>query len=165
MTDSELMSREAAKRFSRSPLAEKLGPQLLVLGRLVTRRVEQALGVAGLGLTPAQARVIVTLHFHGTLNQQSLAARTEVEPSTLVRTLDVMEREGLAVREPDPADRRAWQVRLTARGERRVPQLFALWDEVERQLVDDLPEDDRRTLREFLSLLIERLSRGETPCG
>ncbi|HUP19731.1 MAG TPA: MarR family transcriptional regulator [Gemmatimonadota bacterium] len=164
MVDSSL-PREAACRFAESPLAEKLGPVLLVLGRLVGRRLEQALAAAGLGITPAQARVLVMLHFHDTLNQQALAAVTDVEPSTLVRTLDVLEREGLVVRERDPADRRAYQVRLTPAGQARVPRLFALWDQVEKDLSEGLEEKDQRALRELLEPLIERMSTGETPCG
>lgn len=165
MSRESLISQEAAERLADSPLGEKLGPMCLVLGRLVTRRLEQALAEAGLGLTAAQARAIVMLHFHGPVTQQALASLTEVEPSTLVRTLDVMEREGLARRERSPSDRRAYLVHLTARGERRVPRLFALWDEVEADLVADLEAGDQRALREILGRLIERISRGEMPCG
>jgi DNA-binding MarR family transcriptional regulator len=163
--DSPPYSKDAACRFADSPLAEKLGPVLLVLGRLVGRRLELALAGAGLGLTAAQARVLVMLRFHDTLNQQGLAAVTDVEPSTLVGTLDVLEREGLIVRERDPADRRAYHVRLTPEGQARVPRLFALWDQVEEDLAGGLAEKDRRALRELLEPLIERMSTGETPCG
>lgn len=161
----EPIAREALDRMADSALADKLGPMFLVIGRLLTRRLDQALAEAGLGLTPAQARVIVMLHFHGPVTQQALATLTEVEPSTLVRTLDVMEREGLARRGPNPSDRRAYLVHLTERGERRVPRLFALWDRIEAELVGDLGEKNQRTLRGLLTRLIDGMCTGEMPCG
>lgn len=146
------------ERWANSELAEKLGPALLIAGRLVRRRLEAALAEAGLDLTPAQAKVIVMLHLHGPLSQQALAALTDVEPSTLVRTLDVMEREKLAVRGPNPKDRRAYRVSLTELGQRRVPHLFALWDGIENDLATVLPGADRDAAREALGRVIAALT-------
>lgn len=163
--DVESAPPESAHRWEESGLAGKLGPAFLLLGRLVNRRLEVALADAGLGLTPAQARSLAMLWFHGPMSQQSLAAHTEVEPSTLVKTLDVMERDGLARRDRNPADRRAYLVHLTPRGERLVPRLIGLWDEVESELVEGLSARDQATLRELVSRCIAGLSAWETPCG
>lgn len=159
------VDREFWSRFSGSGLADKVGPPLLHLGRLVERRLGQAAAAAGLDLTPAQARIIVVLHLHGPMSQQALAGHTDVEPSTLVSTLDVMERLDLARRERHPTDRRAYLVQLTGRGERRLPKIFALWDDVEPELTADLGEAERRALVETLHALIARLSRGSGSCG
>jgi MarR family transcriptional regulator for hemolysin len=145
-------------------LEGKLGPAILCLGQLLRRRLEGALDEAGIGLTPSQARVTVMLHLHGPLSQQALAGHTDVEPSTLVSTLDVMERVGLARREQSPTDRRAHLVRLTPKGEKLIPRLFALWDEVEGDLVADLTADERAALLAELQRLIGRLSAGEAAC-
>ena len=142
-------------------LTDKLGPACLQLGRLVRRRLEQALDAAGLGLTPAQARVLVMLHFHGPQTQQALAGLTEVEPSTLVSTLDVLEREGLALRGPNPQDRRAYLVALTAKGARQVPKLFALWDGIEPELGAAFTTREREALVGSLQRLIAHLSASE----
>jgi len=154
-----------ADAWARSAHADKLGPAFVFLGRLVGRRLERALVEKGLGITPAQARVLVALHFHGPLTQQALAVHTEVDPSTLVSTLDVMEREGMAVREPAPGDRRAHLVSLTARGERRVPRLFELWDSVEEDLTRDMSATERKSLIRMLRAMIGRLYAGDPPCG
>lgn len=143
----------------------KLGPALLFLGRLVQRRLERALVDEGLGMTPAQARILLALHFHGPLQQQSLALHTDVDPSTLVSTLDVMEREGMAVRDKKPGDRRAHLVSLTDRGERRVPRLFQLWDAVEEDLTRDLTAGDRKALLGMIQGRIGILYAGSPPCG
>lgn len=143
----------------------KLGPALLFLGRLVGRRLEKALVEAGLGVTPAQARILVALHFNGPLNQQSLALHTDVDPSTLVSTLDVMEREGMAVRDKKPGDRRAHLVSLTKRGESQVPRLFALWDTVEGDLTRDMGETERTAFLGMVQQLIGTLHEGDPPCG
>lgn len=162
--DNDLLD-DACQQWEESGLGDKLGPAFLLLGRLVQRRLEHALSRAGLGLTPAQARVIVMLHFHGPLSQQSLAAHTDVEPSTLVSTLDVMEREEYARRERNPNDRRAYLVHLTERGARLVPRLFALWDEVEERLLAPLDDEELSRLHHSISRLISNLSEGETCCG
>lgn len=154
-----------AEAWASSVLADKLGPACVLIGRLVGRRLERALAEAGLGMTPAQARVIMALHFHGPMTQQELSVHTEVDPSTLVSTLDVMERGETAVRDPNPGDRRAHLVSLTARGERQVPRLFELWDSVEEELTREMPPAERKALVQLLQDLIGRLYAGETPCG
>lgn len=156
---------EACVEWEKSELAGKVSPAILLLGRLLGRQLERALLEAGLGITSAQARVILKLHFHGPLTQQALAIHTEVDPSTLVPTLDVMEREGMAVREPSPGDRRAHLVRLTARGERQVPRLFELWEGVEEELTRDMSANDRKALLRIVRHLIARLYEGDPPCG
>ncbi|HUP01804.1 MAG TPA: MarR family transcriptional regulator [Gemmatimonadota bacterium] len=151
-------------RWANSQLEGKLGPAILCLGQLLRRRLEAALARAGLGLTPSQAKSIVMLHLHGPLTQQGLASHTDVEPSTLVSTLDVMEREDLAHREPSPSDRRAHLVRLTPKGEELVPRLFALWETVEGDLVEGLTKAERAELQERLGRLIGRLSSDAGSC-
>jgi DNA-binding MarR family transcriptional regulator len=145
-------------------LAGKLAPAVLVLGRLLGRRLERALSESGLGITPAQARVLLKLHIHGPLTQQALALQTEVDPSTLVSTLDVMEREGMAVRDPNPGDRRAHLVRLTPEGERRIPRLFELWDSVEAEWTRDMSAADRETFLKLVQELVSRLQEGDATC-
>lgn len=142
----------------------RLGPTILCLGRVFERRLVRALAQAGLGVTPAQARIVMKLHFQGPLSQQELATRIDVEPSTLVGTLDVMERDGLASREANPQDRRAHLVRLTEGGEALVPRLLGLIDLVEAEIVDVVPGPERERLQQSLERLIERLSAGEETC-
>lgn len=142
----------------------RLGPTILCLGRVFERRLVRALAQAGLGVTPAQARIVMKLHFQGPLSQQELASRIDVEPSTLVGTLDVMERDGLASRGANPQDRRAHLVRLTEGGEALVPRLLGLIDLVESEIVDVFPGHERERLQESLERLIERLSAGDETC-
>lgn len=142
----------------------RLGPTILCLGRVFERRLMRALAQAGLGVTPAQARIVMKLHFQGPLSQQELATRIDVEPSTLVGTLDIMERDGLASREANPQDRRAHLVRLTEAGEALVPRLLGLIDLVETEIEDVFPGGERARLQQTLERLIERLSMGEQTC-
>ena len=144
-------------RFEQSGMEGRLGPSLLCVGRLLERRLLRAMAGAGIGLTPARARILISLHFHAPLSQQELASRIDVEPSTLVGTLDVMEREGLARREANPSDRRAHLVSTTEKGEALIPSLFGLWDVVEGELAAALDEEDRVRLQQSLTRLMERL--------
>ncbi len=149
-------------RWNDSGLEERLGPSLLCVARILERRLVRAMSEAGLDLTPAQARTLITLHFHAPLTQQELASRIDIEPSTLTGTLDVMEREGLARREPNPADRRAHLVTTTEKGEALVPRLFGLWDSVEGALHTALPERECKSFLKSLTKLTETLWEGES---
>src|SRR5688572_22311225 len=152
---------QALERFRKAGLDGRLGPSFLCVGRLLERRLGRALGEAGLGVTFAQARTLVALHFHAPLTQQELATHIDVEPSTLVGTLDVMEREGLARREPSPNDRRAHLVQTTEKGEALMPRLFGLWGAIEQDLLNALSQREREQLQKSLARLIEHLSAEE----
>lgn len=141
-----------------------LSSTILCLGRVFERRLGRILATTDLGVTTAQARIVMRLHFNGPLSQQELAAQIDVVPSTIVGTLDVLEREGLASREPDPSDRRAHLVRLTEAGQALVPGLFGILHVVETEIAEVLPERERARLQESLDRLIERLSMGDEVC-
>src|SRR6185312_9092938 len=69
-----------------------------------------------LSLTLSQCRTLVRLSENEGASQARLAMLADVEPMTMVRTLDRMEADGLVERRADPADRRARRLYLTARG-------------------------------------------------
>src|SRR5947207_13079743 len=67
-----------------------------------------------LGLTRAQCRTLGYLARNEGINQAGLAELLEIRPMTLVRQIDRMEEAGWIERRPDPADRRARRLYLTA---------------------------------------------------
>ena len=58
------------------------------------------------------------------INQAGLADLLEIRPMTLVRQIDRMEEAGWIERRPDPADRRARRLYLTAKAR---PVLGRIW--------------------------------------
>ena len=72
-----------------------------------SNRYQQAVKeeLAPYGITFRQMQVLCWLVYEGPLTQVDLADRMMVEPPTLVRILDRMERDGWVRREADPNDR------------------------------------------------------------
>lgn len=65
------------------------------------------------GMTRAQWMILFRLRRRGGLTQRELAEILEVEPITVGRLVDRLERRGLIERRSDPADRRVWRLHLT----------------------------------------------------
>src|SRR5204862_4542914 len=78
-----------------------------------------------LGLTRAQCRTLGYLARNEGINQAGLADLLEIRPMTLVRQIDRMEEAGWIERRPDPADRRARRLYLTAKAR---PILGRIWN-------------------------------------
>ena len=75
------------------------------------------------GITFRQCQVLAWLALEGEQSQIELASRMNIEPPTLVRVLDRMERDGLIQRGRDPADQRRTVIEATARGRKLVKLL------------------------------------------
>ncbi len=69
------------------------------------------------GITAQQWGVLSTLVRMGPQHQAGLATTLRMEPPTLCRMLDVMERDGWLAREDDPEDRRRKRIRLEPKAE------------------------------------------------
>ena len=129
-----------------------LGFVLNDVARLMRKRFEQRARAAALGLTRAQAAVLAYLARQEGINQAALAQLLELEPITLARLLDRLQAAVLIERRPDPKDRRAHLLYLTAAAYPLLDRIFALAAEVREDALAGVAEPDRDRL---LDLLLE----------
>src|SRR5262245_45763644 len=90
------------------------------------------------GITYRQCQVLCWLAHEGELSQVELADRMKVEPPTVVRVLDCMERDGLVARETSPSDRRRKIVRPLARAVPLWNRIVACGERVKRRAISGL---------------------------
>lgn len=108
---------------------------------------------AELNLNLTQASLLVFLHESGPLHQAELARRLGQGRAATGSTIDGLERRELVAREPDPADGRAWLVRIQSGGK----ELVAPITEIDRVLRAELRLDISRGERQQLANLLLRL--------
>ena len=84
---------------------------------------------AQFGITRAQWVVLVRVQRSEGLNQSELAEILDLQPITLTRLLDKLCDSGLIERRPDPADRRAKRLFLTAAARPLLERLAVLGEE------------------------------------
>lgn len=72
------------------------------------------------GLSPPRLSALSVLSTTGPMRLGELALAEAVEPPTMTRLIDALERDGLVARGRDPHDARAVQVRVTASGTRAL---------------------------------------------
>ncbi|MFC4070959.1 MarR family winged helix-turn-helix transcriptional regulator [Actinoplanes subglobosus] len=84
----------------------------------VTRRLRIDVRVAlePWHVSPSQSRALGVLSRHGEMRLSALAEHLRIAPRSATEVIDDLEKRGLAVRKPDPSDRRATLVTLTDEG-------------------------------------------------
>jgi DNA-binding MarR family transcriptional regulator len=128
-----------------------------LLSRATRRLIEEEQPVlAAHGLSMWSYIVLSRLAAAPAETQLSLATEIGYDKSRLIGLLDELERDGLLTREPDPQDRRAKIVNLTAAGRSRQAAAQRDIGRMERRLLRGLGQADVAGLRRSLSLLAER---------
>jgi DNA-binding MarR family transcriptional regulator len=105
------------------------------------------------GLTMWQYAALTCLARSPAPTQLQLAAAIRYDKTRLIALLDQLERDGLVRREPDPADRRARIVRITAKGRRRYEAAAADVRAMEDGLLGSLTAAEREALLSALAKL------------
>jgi MarR family transcriptional regulator, transcriptional regulator for hemolysin len=131
--------------------------------RLYVERFDQR--ARGLGLRLPQCHLLVYLSDHEGMSQIRLAELTDLEPMTLVRSLDRLESSECLERRRDPTDRRARRIHLKARGKRLVDEIWRLVHSTDREAVAGIPRKHGRLMIELLEKirrnLIQELNVGK----
>lgn len=109
--------------------------------------------VRTLGVTGPQARLLLYLSRQEGENQGHYAEQLDVEPITLTRMIDRMAEAGMVERRPDPCDRRAWQLHLTAKSRAFVAELRSSIDAMTDDMLAGISLDDRETLGRVLTAI------------
>jgi DNA-binding MarR family transcriptional regulator len=135
---------------------QSLGFLVSDLARLMRRDFDQR--VAGLGLTQAQWRALAQLTRAEGCRQADLAAVMEIAPITLARFVDRLEEAGLVERRRHPADRRAVQLYLTAKGRRTVEKMRVIASQTYDHALQGIPAAERKRLAGLLQRMRDNLS-------
>lgn len=107
----------------------------------------------GLKMTQTQAKALVTIARREGLTQTALAQRMEVQPMTIVRLIDRMQRAGLVIRRKDPKDRRAVGLYLTPKAKPALTKMWALAENVRARAIKGVSASDEAKLVVMLSKL------------
>lgn len=83
-------------------------------------------------------------------NQATIADRLAIDRTIMTYLIDDLEGDGLVTRRPDPADRRARQVVLTAKGRWTLNELSERISQVERQVLAALSDSEVQQMRGLL---------------
>ncbi|MEM8804359.1 MAG: MarR family winged helix-turn-helix transcriptional regulator [Pseudomonadota bacterium] len=127
------------------------------LARMLRRRFEAALAEVETGLTVGEARTLFYVWRNPGQRQAALADIMFVEPMTLVGYLDSLERAGLIRRRPDPRDKRAKLVQLTAEADPLLERIGNALQSVRATALENIAEKDREHLEALLQVMKDSL--------
>jgi DNA-binding MarR family transcriptional regulator len=102
---------------------------------------------------PGGLSVLVTLDQQGPQRIGALAETVSVTAPSMTRIVDSLERAGLAVRQPDPADGRCQVVAMTSAGRALLTSGKAAKLAALRRRLAELPAEDRQRLEAALPAL------------
>lgn len=120
--------------------------------------------LAKLGLGAGQPKILGYLSRNGASSQRQLADFYDVDPATVCRMLDSLQKGGFVSRRPDQADRRRDLIELTPAGQEAYGQWQACCREMEEQMLAGFSLEERDLFSNFLSRAYQNLKgEGDQP--
>ncbi|MEV6630710.1 MarR family winged helix-turn-helix transcriptional regulator [Actinoplanes sp. NPDC051470] len=130
---------------------------LNMAGHALSNRLAAAL--ADIDLTPRMQCVLVHA-MEGERTQIQLAALADLDKTTMVTTVDELERRGLAERRPSSTDRRARIIAVTEGGRAAAEHGQRIVDAVHADVLSGLPPAEREAFLETLGRLADNRETG-----
>lgn len=144
----------------RDPMAFKLDRHIFFLfGQIYGRRDQQlAKSLRPFRLSVPQWRVLAALVDLGTCTINRLSDLTVVDRTTLSRTLDRMEKNGLVARKRVEADKRSYEMRLTAGGRAMFRRIWPVMSYHNARAIAGLSQREMAQLRAIIQKMIANVA-------
>ena len=111
------------------------------------------------GFSLPQIRILFEAMAPEGTSQSALHKQYQIDPGSITRTVQTMERDGLVTRRPDEADNRLMRVYITAKGREVAAQMPSQLSQAERDMSADLSDDEVNLFHSMLERLEARLYR------
>lgn len=134
---------------------DTLGYLICRTARKVHRHIEKIF--SPYGLTVEQWVAMKILAEKPDVSQKELATQMKKDPNTVKAIVDRLIRKDYVRREHNPADRRAFLLRLTIAGQSLVDKLAAADEQENRQLERELGEADTANMKKMLVQIEEMI--------
>lgn len=112
-------------------------------------------GLSDLGLTSAQAAVLFSVPAEGGASVNAVAEALGLAQSATSVLVQRLEQAGLIERQPDPADRRAVRLRLTARGRTLRAKAIERAQRMNTAAARGFTADEQATIARWLQHMID----------
>lgn len=136
---------------------ESLGILLGMVKSELVRALEQDIAEQGVELRFSQMQALKRLYLLGSMSAGELARSLGHDGGALTRLLDQLEEKGYLRRKPDPQDRRALRIELTASGKSLCQELKGCSDRVMNAAQKSLDKNERRHLIDYLQRILTTL--------
>lgn len=134
-------------------LADVAGFLLNQVAAVIRERTAQAIHHEG--VQPRQLGLLFLLRETGVHSQQRLGELLGMDRTTTMQLVAALEAVGLVARDDDPADRRAYRLRLTTKGQEVTRRVSMAVADVERTTLKALKASERRLLKALLLKVLE----------
>ncbi len=124
---------------------------------------EMTAALAPLGLT-ARSYHVLRAASKDSYTQKALAELVGIDKTTMVVTIDELEKAGLAERRPSPTDRRAHVIAVTKAGERKLAKAEVVQAQVQAEALNALPAAQRKAFVHGLASMLEGLMADLPEC-
>jgi MarR family transcriptional regulator, organic hydroperoxide resistance regulator len=139
------------------PEYESINFLLSMICRAQRGKMSEALNE--IGLYAGQEMFLWQLWRQDGLTQSQMVERMCVQPPTVSKMLDRMEKAGLVERRPDSEDSRISRVYLTEQGHRSQRAVRDIWTNIEQRITEEMTVEERLLLRRLLLQVHENLTR------
>jgi len=121
------------------------------LRRAAVRQRERFRNVfAPFDIRPVQLTALTLILYNDRLGQSNLGHALGMKRANVVKLLDELQARSLIERKPSKRDRRAYDVHLTAEGQKFTKKLLAVHQKLEADLAESIGEKDLKRLIELL---------------
>jgi DNA-binding MarR family transcriptional regulator len=147
---------ESARHLSRS----RVGYLVYRVERRLRARIDKV--VRAYDLSTTEYVTLSVLHRHDGMSCAQLARWSFVTPQAMNLVVSSLEKRGLVARVPDAQHKRVLRTSVTQRGLTVLEQCERSMDEIEADMLADLPPEDVEALRDMLALCARSLE-AKTP--
>ena len=112
-----------------------------------------------LGITQGQPRILNFLVEHDGCNQKDLSDTFDLEPATITKSLELMEKSELVKREIDQIDRRNMRVFLTPKGKFAQEKVEETLITLEQESFEGFSDEEKEKLIGFLKRIYDNLKK------
>jgi DNA-binding MarR family transcriptional regulator len=143
--------------------AESVDIALLLTRASYALTTELAAGLTELGISP-RVHCVLSKARGGDLTQSRLAELCALDKTTMVVTLDELEKAGLAERRPSSTDRRARIIAVTEAGRQLVVEADKIVNRIYDEVLAALPAGQREAFVDGLTQLVNGRLSAPTDC-
>jgi len=136
---------------------QPLGRMIYFMAKEIKNLAEKVL--APYDLTLEQFQTLKVLSPTSGMTQRQLGLAINKNPANMTRILDRLETKSLIIRQPDPADRRAYLIYLTDRGHALRDEVMVIFDKFSTRVHEGLTNEMKQATRMVLEMMAANVER------